>query len=75
LVNKRIEYKQQNWHISDFGEQQSFGRCGIKPSEEDKLYNAESSNDHPWHAALVDDERGFFCGGSLISNTAVVTGK
>jgi hypothetical protein len=31
--------------------------------------------EHPWHVALVDKEKRFFCAGTLVSNAVVITGE
>ncbi|XP_070497560.1 chymotrypsin-like protease CTRL-1 [Chironomus tepperi] len=56
---------------------QSLGQdnCGIQKSFGSSTDRVISTfrGEHPWKAALVKDDGKFFCGGSLISNKAVVT--
>jgi hypothetical protein len=68
--------------LTAFGPNESFAGCGTKMVRRKKdmavfVYNGTDSKvaRHPWHAALIDDERGYNCGGSLVSITVVVTGE
>jgi hypothetical protein len=72
-----------NFAVFDQGE--SFEGCGIKKNQShDRDYIVKGSNSqlgkHPWHAALFvfdveKNKKDFSCGGSLVSETVVVTGE
>jgi hypothetical protein len=72
--------------LTEFVGGESFEGCGIK-SRNGKRRNTRDAMDfilngnnspvmeHPWHAAIVNDDLSIFCGGNLISKIAIVTGE
>jgi hypothetical protein len=63
--------------LADFGRSQSFKGCGrkVRVRREWLMHGGRITEEkgHPWHAALVHDIDGYFCGGTLISRMVVVT--
>jgi hypothetical protein len=70
-------------YFADFGVDQSFPGCSEVAEGTRKGQVAQfplgvrpvDLNNHPWHAAIVNESNDLICGGTLISRTAVIACK